>query len=448
MFDCAPSDVPFATFNGRLRTAGLDFVYVHYTLSVEDLSERLRVVERRQCGLICLLNMALSLADRRKLAQAMKLRAELKNILVIDRVLAVYLTAFEQSQRRERLLKAALPFANVNPFDEPASELFVGRERELEQLRDINGATFLIGARQIGKTALLERLTALENKPEEGNYIIRSDGADIDRLRAEAVERLSSDAVRKVIAVFDINLMFATLDDNLKPLEQLREEYSGRFKYILTAYHDLEAKDDAVRLRPLTEREATRLTVEPLSRLGLRVSDVGVMRSIWIRANYNPAMMRYYCGRTVEAIADGYAQKKFDATCNPPYDFDDEFLKQMKDIGAALDAMMERVLHEGRDDYYYVLMLALALAPLYYGDPKTDLHRLQEICLIHDIDDLAVMSEEQLERLIDEMVELQLIRRAGDFYEFYRREYRRLFDNNEKALEKRLTECRERRSNE
>ena len=448
IFDCAPCDVPIAMFNSRLRTAGLDVVYVPYPLTVEALTERLRAVERRQCGMICLMNTALSLGDRRKLAQAMKIRAELKNILVIDRVPAVYLTAFEQSERRERLLKALLPFANVNPFDEPSPELFIGRERELEALRDINGATFLIGGRQLGKTALLERLIALENKPKEGSYVIQSDGADIERLRAELLERLSSDEVRKVIAVLDVNQMFAVLDDNLKPLERLREEYSGRFKFIVTAYHDLEVNEAAVRLRPLTEEEATRLTAAPLNYLGLRANDVGVMRSIWIRSNYNPSMMKFYCGRIVEAIADGYAPKKFDATGNPPYDFDDEFLKQMKDIGAALDGMTERVLHEGRDDYYYVLMLALALAPFYYGEPRTDLPRLQEICLISDINDLATMSAERMERLLEEMIGLKMFRRAGDAYEFYRREHRRLFGNDEKALEKRLMECKERRLNE
>ncbi len=443
-FTGAPCDVPIALFNSRLRTDGLDVVCVHYPLTLEQLLERLRAVERRTCGLLCILNMALSLADRRKLAQAMRLRAELKNIIVIDRLLAVYLTAFEQSERRERLLKAALPFANVNPFEESSDELFVGRERELEELRNINGATFLIGGRQLGKTALLEQLIALEHKPDEDIYVICSDGTDVERLRAEVIERLSSDDVRKVIAIFDVNLMIAKLDKNLEPMAQLAKEYSGRFKYIVTAHHGLSLNDSAVRLRPLTAEEATRLTVEPLNYLGLRVPDVDVMRSVWLRANYNPAMLRYYCGQIVEAIADGYEQKKFDATSNPPYDFDDEFLKRMK---ISLEGMMKRVLQDGRDDYYYVMMLALAYAPMYYNDPHTTLFRLQEICLANDIDDLAAMSGEQMELLIEELIALKLFRRAGDTYEFYRREYRYMFGSNEQTLELRLTECKAVRTN-
>ena len=159
-------------------------------------------------------------------------------------------------------------------------------------------------------------------------------------------------------------------------------------------------------------------------------------------------MMRYYCGRIVDSIADGYEQKKFDATSNPPYDIDDEFLKRMKDIDAALDGMMDRVLREGRDDYYYVMMLTLALAPVYYGDAHTDVLRLQEIFLMSDIDDLGQMSTEQKERLLEEMIGLKLFRRSGDAYEFYRREYRRLFGSNDEALEERLMKCKERRLHE
>ena len=446
-FDGAPTS--FTMFNSRLTTEGLDFVYMPYAVTVEQLIDALKKLDRRQCSAVCLLNMALSLAERRKLAQALKLRAELSNIIVIDRVLAVYLTAFEQSERREKLLSAALPFANVNPYVGSSNEIFIGREKELEALSDINGPTFLVGGRGIGKTALLDQLIKIEHKPTEGVYVLKTDGADWDRIRANAIELLKSNDTEKVLLVLDINKTFASIKGTAPEMFiRLREEYAGRFKYIVTAHHDSPLGSDAVKLKPFTPEEASRMTVEPLSLLGLKVTDIGIMRSVWVQANYYPGLLKYCCGKIIEAIADNYERKNFDATKNPPYEFDDEFLRNMlqsHDLHAELNRRLIETLRDEQEDYYYVLMLAIAYSS--YDDAKqaVDLYRIKEMCLLADLEDMADMNDEVMELLLEEMNELKLIRRTGDHYELYRSAYRYLFGSNNGQLEALLKDCLKRR---
>ena len=442
------TELPFDIFNSHSATEGLDFVYMPYSLTFEQLIDALRKIERQRCPLVCLLNMPLSLGDRRKLAQSMKLRADLKNVIVIDRVLAVYLTAFEHSQRRKKLLNAALPFANVNPYEEDSTEIFIGREKELDALRDINGATFLVGGRQIGKTALLEQLIKCEHKPSEGCHVLKASGDDWDAIRAEMVERLKSGDVKKLILLLDINKMFASSNSKeIAMFESLREEYAGRFKFIATARHISAANHNAVKLKPFTPEEASRFTVEPLRLLGLNFVDYSAIRSIWVQANYYPGLLKYYCGKAVEAIADNYNQKNFNVTKNPPYVFDDEFLQNMLRRQGLQDDINRRLigtLGDEQDDYYYVIMLAAVYAAFDDAKQPVNLARIQEMCLLNDVTDFYEMNEDVMDMMLEEMEEFKLLRRTGETYEFYRAAFRYLFGHGAKEVETRLKECAER----
>lgn len=439
--------LPFDIFSALANSEGLDFVYMPYAMKFDELIEALLKLERRG-STVCLLNMALSLGDRRKLAQSLKLRAELKNIIVIDRVLAVYLTAFEQSERRKKLLGATLPFANVNPYVEDSTEIFIGRERELETLSDINGATFLVGGRQLGKTALLNQLIKLRHKPSEGIFILKAIGEDWEAIRADMLKRLKSDEVKQLILLIDINKTFASLKGTeLEMFARLREEFAGRFKFIVTAHHTSATNDNAVRLKPFTPKEAARLTAEPLSVMGLKIKNESVLRSIWVRANYYPGLLKYYCGKMVEALADNYELKNFYATKNPPYNFDDEFLQnllQRHELHDELNRRLIETLHDAQDEYYYLLMLAMAYSAFAEKSKPINLEQIRDTFGYHDIDDLYNSNEELLELLLEEMCELKLIRQEGEQYKFYRSAFRYLFGYNDKQIEKRLKECAQR----
>ena len=436
-------------FNGDVKN--LDLVCIAYSLPIDDIISVLRQVQAERT--LCVINSALSRGEHFKLAQAMKLRAELKNIIVIDRVSAVYLTKFAITERREKFLKMTLPFANVNPYAEGNSTLFVGRREELERLRDMNGATFLVGGRQLGKTSLLDRIERLDHKPEEGSFVRRTDSIDdLEKLRAELKEQLQLPDVKRLILLLDINKTFASVKGTeLEIFDRLRNEFRGRFKFILTAHHGSLQTADSVKLKPFTLEEATQFVTEPLSFLGMRIADVELLRSIFVQANYYPGLLNNYCQKLVEAFADNYEQRNFDAVNNPPYELDDEFLKNMLRRSGLQDEFTERLrdtLRDERDDYRYVIMLAVAFAHIYYDKNQPfDLGEIKDMCTYHDIDDLSDMNDEVLELLLEEMIELKLLRRSGeDSYDFYRFAYQHLIGNDDRELEARFKECLARRS--
>ena len=108
----------------------------------------------------------------------MKTNVDMQNVLVLDRVLALYLTHFEKNDRNDKLLALALPFAYVQPFISEARippEMFIGRSAELAAIQDMAGPVFVYGGRQLGKSALLRQTRYLVHHPEQGNYAIYLD---------------------------------------------------------------------------------------------------------------------------------------------------------------------------------------------------------------------------------------------------------------------------------
>ena len=79
----------------------------------------------------------------------MKTNLDMQNVLVLDRVLALYLTHFEKNDRNDKLLALALPFAYVQPFISEARippEMFIGRSAELAAIQDMAGPSSSMAA--------------------------------------------------------------------------------------------------------------------------------------------------------------------------------------------------------------------------------------------------------------------------------------------------------------
>ena len=90
---------PFAVYGTDIAQKGLSVIYLASNRTADNIIETLANYGIKQdCGVICLVDFALSLAERRKLAQAFKLRPDLKDIIVIDRVMAIFLTRFVRNR--------------------------------------------------------------------------------------------------------------------------------------------------------------------------------------------------------------------------------------------------------------------------------------------------------------------------------------------------------------
>jgi hypothetical protein len=112
---------------------------------------------------------------RRSLERAARL--ERFRGVVLDRALFLFLLA-RPAERFATLLRCALPFSVVEPYVVDTSgrslppEMFFGRQRELDLLRDPRGSCFVYGGRQLGKTALLRMVEREFNAPEKGHICV------------------------------------------------------------------------------------------------------------------------------------------------------------------------------------------------------------------------------------------------------------------------------------
>ncbi|MDE0511472.1 MAG: hypothetical protein OXI88_06800 [Gammaproteobacteria bacterium] len=132
----------------------------------------------------------LSAARREGLSRISRERS--RTLLVIDELLLVFLCG-ERDSRMFPLFSCAIPFTYVRPYVTTAGslppEMFYGREQEIREIADRNGAVFIYGGRQLGKTALLRAVERTSHQPKEGNYAVFIDlkgaGIGYDRDAAE-----------------------------------------------------------------------------------------------------------------------------------------------------------------------------------------------------------------------------------------------------------------------
>ena len=469
----------FAVYGTDIAKKGLAVIYLASNRTADNVIETLAATVKPDCGIICLVDFALSLAERRKLAQSFKLRPDLKDILVIDRVMAIYLTKFEDSVRGVKLLKTALPFARVQPYTTGgvvAPEMFIGRSKELARIRDMSGPVFVYGGRQLGKSALLRQVRNIENDPENSNFafFIELKGLDSERSLEKIVRELKDSGLinknepvdtwddflfvmkdlmsgksekfgvvaegktpNKLMLLLDESDEFLSSIENssyraIDILRELRETFDGTFKFVLAGLHKVIRFEknlsfgnlNHISILPFTPTDALELLSKPLSALGFVIEDESLTSAIFSKTNYYPGLIQYYCKMIVDAAGDNYLQRNFDVTKNPPYKLDDEYLKNMlgkKDFQDEINKKFQITLKLDDDNFYEII--ALVIAEAYYEKNRpvhVSIEKIKETCYIYDIDKIADMNDTELDNLLGEMVELNLLRKVDGQYEFNR----------------------------
>ena len=488
---------PFAIYGTEIAQKGLTVIYLASNRTADNIVETLASSVKSDCGIICVVDFALSLAERRKLAQAFKTRYDLKDILVIDRVMAIYLTRFEDSVRGVKLLKTALPFARVQPYTTGgvvAPEMFIGRSKELAKIRDMHGPVFVYGGRQLGKSALLRQVRNIDNEPDQGNFafFIEIKGLDSYKSLEKIVRELQevgllnknkdigtwedfsiamkdllsgkaekfSDIAKgktpkKLILLLDESDEFLASianspDSAIDKLRELRDTFIGKFKFVLAGLHKVIRFEknlafgnlDHLSVLPFTPTDALELLIKPLSFLGFIIEDESLTSAIFSRANYYPGLIQYYCKMIVDAAGDNYTQHNFDITKNPPYKLDDEYLKNMlgkRDFQDEINKKFQITLKLDDDNYYEII--ALVIAEEYYNNNRpvhVSSKQIKETCEAFGISKIADMNENDLENLLSEMVELNLLRKIDGQYEFNRYAFWHMMGSDVNEIEKRL----------
>lgn len=468
---------PFAVFGSGAYYNGLNVVLFrgsHTPQSIVNEISQLSVAKEK--GTLFFLDSALTLSDRRELARLMKTNLDMQNVLVLDRVLALYLTHFEKNDRNDKLLALALPFAYVQPFISEARippEMFIGRSAELAAIQDMAGPVFVYGGRQLGKSALLRQTRYLVHHPEQGNYAIYLDiknkdgdavlGDTCDELRragilnkhvrtwdelGRSLKDLWSQGkknIDKLMILYDESdhfLVDAAAQQNrpIEVLKDIRDYVPGHFKFIFAGLHNVIRFDrrqlgdntvfaqlDHLVVKPFGYLEANELLLKPLSYLGFEIRNQDIISTILAQTNYFPGLIQYYGKNLVESIRSQYKNQLFTDCNTPPYPLDESYLKDLlKDekFRQKIDDLFMITLELDADNYYAIIALVVAYQYQYEQQrvvPVT-LDTIRDVCAVYEVHKIADMRDEQLQALIDEMTDLNILHQeeGGKGYVFNR----------------------------
>lgn len=321
-------------------------------------------------------------ASRRELA-LQTAKQPMKPLLCLDAAALAYL-ASKASNRFTTTERILAPFAATNPYRPDAnesvpSEMFYGRQQELNDITSMTGAQLLYGGRQLGKSALLRAAArrfettpdhvalyiplpttlGLGQKTDElwdmiGRELDRKDivparqarrGTAQQRVTAAITTWLDDDSARRLLVLFDeCDIFFdAEAQENFPQTTRLRElmsTTSRRFKPVFAGLHQVQRFSglpnqplyDAhfgkpVVIGPLAPAPAFRLVRQPLEALGIRIPDELVHR-ILAYCNYHPKLLQLAGQALVQASLNTRVGTP-PAPGTPPWHIDNAVLERV-----------------------------------------------------------------------------------------------------------------------
>lgn len=477
---------PFKQFGSGIFKNGLRIITLPSGHTVESIkNELIQSKLEKDVGTICLLDNTMSLAERCELAKMMKCSSELYNVIVIDRIVALYLSQFERMVRENKMMKICMPFANAVPFKYTgpiAPDMFIGRTHELAEIRDMDGPNLVYGGRQLGKSILLKQVSLLDHHPDKHWYAfyfeVKGKG-DIETLN-EISKSLQNehlieapieswndfgnvidsvmDKVKQIILLIDEADAFITAS-NAKdeyPIEVLREtqnNYTGKFKFVLAGLHNVlryNKKNLAsntsygqmghITIYPFNYADACKLLLNPLGYLGFTIPDSEIVSTILSKTNYFPGLIQYYGQKILENVESAYQMNNFKDTENPPFILDEKYLKALMDDRNFVNEIENRFkltlrIDTNDDDLYYVITLGVAY--LYALEEPVTVSNLKQILCNTKIADLT---DSQLAALLEELEELNVLREVNkDEYIFNRYSFFSMMGTQDK-IEKEIEE--------
>ncbi|MEH0534881.1 hypothetical protein QBB31_09655 [Streptomyces scabiei] len=414
----------------------------------------------------------LGLAGRQALVEAASGRAQ--QALVIDPAVFGWMVARAPRSFRS-LQRITLPWTSFNPYTPFVAglvppEVFYGRDDELREVMDPNGGLFLYGGRQLGKSALLQRVAELFPSRSEANVAVYLDllKAEIGQaeppeqiwsLLAEGLKRrgvfdakmserggpdvvakrirdwLDADESRRLLILADEADAFLTADSrrvfrsggestfqNVKRFQQLMEQTNRRLKVVFAGLHQVQRFGDLsnvstahggpdVLVGPLKPHAAVRLVTEPMAALGFVFDRPELVWRILAITNYQANLVQIFCSELIRTL-----QGRAHPEPERPMRITEEDVQGV----AASETVRRRLAERLRftinlEDRYRVLTLVIALRSLadkYRGDYTAEqLLDLAREAWPQGFDGLGV---KRVEIYLTEMVGLGLLVQLGD----------------------------------
>lgn len=470
---------PIAAFGSGAAEAGFRVVCCNGSFDADKLIDVMKQFGTAKHTLI-LLDWALTMNERRRLARKTKTSLGDKLFAVLDRTVMMYLIRnYDETKINRMLVALVTPFAYYQPYVwESANvmppEIFMGRKVELEKIKSPTGVNIVYGGRQLGKSALLKKAKEDIDWNENGDRAIYIDIKGLDykatarKISHELVdqfvlkENLDTDnwddlarAVRRRLQNNDdrIPYLLLLLDEadafiescseiNYSPFDSLKEIQSvgvGRFKFVVAGLRDIvRFKRDALannsvltHLEPMTVTpfkftEARELMEIPLYYLGLRFpkEKESLITLIMATTNYFPGLIQLYCAKLIDAMRNkDYAG--YDESDTPIYEVSEEHIKKVLSDPEFMQQIREKyiiTLKLDEDNYYH--LIALILAWLYHNEGEKSGYSAEDIQRIgveYGIKKLVELESFKLENLCEELKELNVLRKTDEHkYKFTR----------------------------
>ena len=396
-------------------------------------------------------------------------------VLLIDDYLVAY-AALHPQERLQKLMQVALLTFNGNPYDDYGGrpvppEMFFGRRRELQSLRNVKTAAVLYGGRRLGKSSLLDQLERdAQSKPGEVAVYLTLDRADralsedhvllawnaiYRRLVQKGViekasrEPTSATAIRRWIEdeilagrckAKGIYLLIDEADEVMghdlhqrglfiaglvQLCESVREKCNLRF--VIAGLHNLTrmqkdensplGKFESIPLKPFWSAEDIQRGVElirvPLEALGFYFGEGNEDMPLRIMAvcNFYPAFIQLYCKRLVEHLYN-----RRDKGEPPTYITQDDLEKVEQDGEFLADIRSKFKLNLDLDKRYTAI--ALVLAEQYYSDGAKALtsSEVRALCDLVAGRHFETTGPGAYESLLEEMEILTILERVGAKY--------------------------------
>lgn len=471
---------PIAAFGSGIARDGFRVICLNGNYDADNLIDVMKKAGNAKHTLM-LVDCALQLSERRRLARKAKNTLEDKMFGVVDRTAMMFFVRnFDETKNARMLMSLIAPFSYYQPYVwESANvmppEIFMGRKNDLEKIKSSAGVNIVYGGRQLGKSALLKRAMEDVNLNENGDRAVYIEikgldyGAAARKIGHELFDQgiLPTDIdtedweelarhVKRRLRVDDANripYLLLLLDEadafidssekvNYKPFDALKDMQSvgtGRFKFVVAGLRNVvRFKREAalgnnsvlthlqpLTVKPFTPAEARELLEIPLHYLGLRFpkEKESLITLILATTNYFPGLIQMYCAKLLEAMRNrDYAG--YNESDSPAYMVSVDHIKKVLADSEFTRQIWDKyfiTLKLDEDDYYYII--ALIMAYLYRENGSGDgysVEDIREVCTQYCIRKIADLTVEKLNAFMEEHVELNVLRKSDQHYFFTR----------------------------
>lgn len=398
--------------------------------------------------------------------------------VLIDDDLVAYM-AIQSDDRLARMMGVCLLTFYTNPYDDYGSrpvppEMFFGRQRELDRLRDVKGSAVLFGGRRLGKSSLLGQIER-ENSGTPGSVAVyvQMDGANYEAdhvlfawtaVYKQLVNRKVIPAMSPVPATAEqihgwieaklqstecgfkrVYLLLDEVDELMgkesefvnkgpsfvRALQRLCETVQGmcELRYVIAGLHNSTrmatesnsplGKAEPIPLEPYTTAEDIRHGIElvrrPMEALGFHFLNDDLPLRILSICNFYPAFIQLYCKRLLEHMFNVRQDFKV------PTMITSNDLQTVEQDANLLNTLKDKFrLNLNLDKRYKAI--ALILADVHYSQSESGgvkgltVSEIRDLCLLCTPSHFERTGPGAYEALVDEMQKLNVLERVGSHY--------------------------------